>query len=114
MVQATEYVYWGISAMVGSIAGRASTIADEWKLATKATFLAGDTKLAAILQVSCTKYPSTVDFTTCTQTFPSFSSSSSSPAQDTSTYRTPTVSPNGQYAAPTTCSTGASSGGTIA
>jgi len=47
---ATEYVYWGISAYVGSIAGRKSSIANEWKFATKAELLAGDAKLSAILQ----------------------------------------------------------------
>merc|ERR1712080_40328 len=69
---ATEYVYWGISAYVGSIAGRKNSIANEWKLSTKAELLSGDVKLSAILQ-------------------------------DTSTYR-----------APTTCASGAASGGTVA
>jgi len=47
---ATEYVYWGMSAYVGSLAGRKSSIANEWKFSTKAELLAGDVKLSAILQ----------------------------------------------------------------
>jgi len=80
---ATEYVYWGISAYVGSIAGRKSSIANEWKLSTKAELLSGDVKLSAILQ-------------------------------DTSSYRAPSVAPDGKYRAPTTCASGAASGGTVA
>jgi len=80
---ATEYVYWGMSAYVGSIAGRKSGIANEWKFSTKAELLAGDVKLSAILQ-------------------------------DTSSYRVPSVAPDGKYRAPTTCASGVASGGTVA
>jgi len=84
---ATEYVYWGISAYVGSIAGRKSSIANEWRFSTKAELLAGDAKLSAMLQ-------------------------------DTSSYRTPSVAPDGKYRAPTTCGSAAApvewSGGTLA
>jgi len=80
---ATEYVYWGISAYVGSLAGRKNSIANEWKFSTKAELLAGDVKLSAILQ-------------------------------DTSSYRAPSVAPDGKYRAPTTCASGAASGGTVA
>merc|ERR1711934_27152 len=80
---ATEYVYWGMSAYVGSIAGRKSGIANEWKFSTKAELLAGDVKLSAILQ-------------------------------DTSSYRVPSVAPDGKYRAPATCASGVASGGTVA
>jgi len=80
---ATEYVYWGISAYVGSLAGRKNSIAREWKFSTKAELLAGDVKLSAILQ-------------------------------DTSSYRAPSVAPDGKYRAPTTCASGVASGGTVA
>merc|ERR1711990_674066 len=79
----TEYVYWGISAYVGSLAGRKNSIANEWKFSTKAELLAGDVKLSAILQ-------------------------------DTSSYRAPSVAPDGKYRAPTTCASGAASGATVA
>ena len=51
MCQNTEYIYWGISAYVGSIAGRKDAIAAEWKLSTRAELLAKDTLLSAIIQV---------------------------------------------------------------
>jgi len=79
---ATEYVYWGISAYVGSIAGRKSSIANEWRFSTRAELLTGDVKLSAILQ-------------------------------DTSTYRAPSVAPDGKYRAPTTCSNGGPASGAL-
>merc|ERR1712059_27561 len=51
---ATEYIYWGISAYVGSIAGRKSDIADEWDFATRAELLAGDKLYSAIHQDTST------------------------------------------------------------
>jgi len=81
---ATEYVYWGISAYVGSLAGRKSSIANEWKFSTRSELLVGDVKLSAILQ-------------------------------DTSSYRAPTVAPNGKYQAATACANGGvASGGIVA
>ena len=49
--QATEYIYWGVSAWVGALAGRGDGIKNEWKFETRAKLEAGDLKMTAIIKV---------------------------------------------------------------
>ena len=85
-----------------SIAGRKSSIANEWKFATKAELLAGDAKLSAILQ-ECLKFDNAEKMSHLKIVL-----------QDTSSYHAPSVAPDGKYGAPTSCASGAASGGTVA
>ena len=85
-----------------SLAGRKNSIANEWKFSTKAELLAGDVKLSAILQESPTLNSSPEKMLL------------KSVLQDTSSYRAPSVAPDGKYRAPTTCASGVASGGTVA
>jgi len=48
--QVTEYIYWGVSAWVGALAGRGKEIAREWKFNTRAKLEAGDVLLTAIIK----------------------------------------------------------------
>ena len=49
--QVTEYVYWGMAAWVGALAGRKTEIQKEWKFETKAKLEAGDALLTALFKV---------------------------------------------------------------
>ena len=49
--QATEYIYWGVTAWVGALVGRGDGIKNEWKFETKAKLEAGDLKMTAIIKV---------------------------------------------------------------
>jgi len=51
---ATEYIYWGVAAYVGALAGRKQEIVEEWKYSTRAELLAGDKLLSAIIQDTST------------------------------------------------------------
>merc|ERR1719376_966986 len=48
--QVTEYVYWGMAAWVGALAGRKTEIQEEWKFETKAKVEAGDALLTALFK----------------------------------------------------------------
>merc|ERR1719347_919093 len=48
--QATEYVYWGMSAWVGALVGRRAEIQKEWKFETRAKVEAGDKLLTALFK----------------------------------------------------------------
>ena len=49
--QATEYIYWGVTAWVGALVGRGDEIKNEWKFETRAKLEAGDVKMTAIIKV---------------------------------------------------------------
>jgi len=48
--QVTEYIYWGISAWVGSIQGRAKEISQEWKLENRVKLTTTDKLMTSIIQ----------------------------------------------------------------
>jgi len=51
---ATEYIYWGVTAWVGALAGRGDQIKNEWKFETRAKLEAGDLKMTAIIKDTST------------------------------------------------------------
>jgi len=52
--QATEYIYWGISAWVGALVGRGNEIKQEWKFETRAKLEAGDVLMTAMIKNTTT------------------------------------------------------------
>ncbi|MEX6626816.1 hypothetical protein [Tenacibaculum salmonis] len=55
--QATEYMYWAMTSILGAQENRLSEINDEWKLNTKAKVQATDTAIYALLTNSTYKFP---------------------------------------------------------
>jgi len=48
--QATEYIYWGVTAWVGALAGRGEEIKKEWRFETRAKLEAGDILMTALIK----------------------------------------------------------------
>ena len=88
------------SAWVGALAGRGDAISNEWKLETRAKLEAGDLKITAIIKVGRHRTQDTGHRTDMT------GYNAVCCAQDTATYKLPSVSPDGKYYGPTTCSAG--------
>lgn len=58
--QVTEYTYWAATTLMGAQADRASSIDDEWRLATPAALREGDPAAVAILSDPRWRLPETV------------------------------------------------------
>jgi len=49
---ATEYIYWGVTAWVGALAGRGDSIREEWRFETREKLVTGDALMTALIKVN--------------------------------------------------------------
>jgi len=47
---ATEYIYWGVTAWVGALAGRGDSIREEWRFETREKLVTGDALMTALIK----------------------------------------------------------------